>query len=92
MKSGIGFSEDEEDETVAESLAIEQASAPSGGEPRKPHDGDVRQCGGGKVGLSDAPARMKLLNPKLDQRMNLYPIEVSLPRWLHWIRNAVPAR
>ena len=62
VNSGIGFSEDEEDETAVERTAVEssvleQASAPSGGEQWKPHDGDnkgVRQCEAVRAGTCDA--------------------------------------
>ena len=63
VNSGIGFSEHEEDEAVAESSVIDRASAPSGSEQRKPHEGDVRQCGAVKAGLSDAaPAKQASQN------------------------------
>ena len=81
VNSGIGFSEDEEDDTMAKNLVSDQAGVPSGNQ----HDEDVCQHRVEKFGLSDAtPAdqtrKKKLPDPKLDR--------VSLPRELHWIRNA----
>ena len=106
LNSGIGSSEDEDDETVAEinaveSSVLEQASARSGGEQRKPLDGDnkrVRQCEVVKAGPSEAGLAEQatdsenLLNPKLDHRMSQCPIQASLPRGRHYFQNATLAR
>ena len=80
VNSGIGFSEDEEDETVAESLVFDQAGAPSG----KPHDKDVRQ--------QEQVSQNKIARSKAQSKDEPVPIEASLQRGLHWIRNAFLAR
>ena len=97
VNSGIGFSEGEKDETVAESLVFDQACAKSGGEHRKLHNKHFRQCGAEKFGLSDAaPAQQASQNnnarSEARSKMNPYPIEASLTPRLHWIRNTFPAR
>ena len=92
VNSGIGFSEDEEDETVAESGAgessvLERASAKWW---------RTKEAGRWRHQTScyrrNTSQKKKLSNLKLDQSMSWCPIEASLPRWLHWVRNEAPAR